>query len=68
MSEKILERDADVFDRKARELISAILRESEQVPSVNGGWLDIIFPANVKSVAMEFGIDIDQSKPPCASK
>ncbi len=52
--------DERVFtESEVRAMIAAILRETEQVPSVNGGFIDIIFPSNVRGAVKECGIVLD---------
>lgn len=46
---------------EVRAMLAAILRESEQVPGANGGWLDIIFPSNVRRIVKEYGIVLDRA-------
>ncbi len=46
-------------ESEVRAMIAAILRETEQVPSVNGGFIDIIFPSNVRGAVKECGIVLD---------
>lgn len=46
-------------ESEVKAMIAAILREAEQVPSVNGGFIDIIFPSNVRGAIKEQGIVLD---------